>query len=142
MVPLRTASAHGALWCRLVVLALPFAVDDVGVEGLLRDVVCNGSLAFLLRQECRLRCVVDGNNGLRIWYLGGASRECFVVAQTVGAKCWNLQTHGLASSNGGRVINGLMTLNAIFWGNSVFLRPPQWHSTWVFIGNRGSTLSC
>jgi hypothetical protein len=57
-------------------------------------------------------------------------------------RCRNLQTHGLASSNGGRVKNGLMPVNAIYWGNSVFLRPPQRHSMGVFIGNRGSALPC
>jgi hypothetical protein len=32
----------------VVVLALPLAVDSVIFEGLLKDVVSNGSLAFLL----------------------------------------------------------------------------------------------
>ena len=33
--PLRTTGAHGAFWRRLVVLALPFVVDDIVVEDLL-----------------------------------------------------------------------------------------------------------
>jgi hypothetical protein len=110
--PLRTTGAHGAIWRRLIVLALPFAVDGVVVEGLLKDVICNGSLAILLRQEFRLRCVVEGSGGLRIRSLGGPSRECFVVARTVGAKCWNLLTRGQPSSNDGRMGNGLMLVNA------------------------------
>jgi hypothetical protein len=70
VVPLRTVSVHGAVGRRLVVMALPFAVDGIIFEGLLKDVVCNGSLAFLLRQVRCLRCVVDGSDDLRILSLG------------------------------------------------------------------------
>jgi hypothetical protein len=45
--PLKAAGARGALRRRQIVLALSFAVYCLIVEGLLRDVVCNGILAFL-----------------------------------------------------------------------------------------------
>jgi hypothetical protein len=82
------------------------------------------------------RCKRRRSNSLS-W---GASRECFVVARTVGAKCWNLLTHAQPSSNDGRMENSLMPVNTIYKGNNVCLRPPQRHSTGVFIGNRGSAL--
>jgi hypothetical protein len=48
----------------------------------------------------------------------------------------------LASLNGGRVENGLMRVDVVHLGNNVFLRPLQWHSAGVFVGNRGSALPC
>jgi hypothetical protein len=62
--PLRTVGACSALRRRQVVLALPFAVDCIIIEGLVRDVIYNGILAFLFSQKGRLRCIVDGSDGL------------------------------------------------------------------------------
>ena len=103
-----------------MVLALPLDVDGVIFEGLLKGVV-HKSLAFLLRKECCLRRVIDGGGGLRTFSLGGPSRGCFVVARTVGAKCWNLLIQGLqllelanlgtTKSNVGGEENSLMMLN-------------------------------
>jgi hypothetical protein len=69
--PLGAAGAHSTVGRRLVVLALPLAIDGIIFEGLLKDVVCNGSLAFLLHQECCLHSVVDGNSSLQTRSLGG-----------------------------------------------------------------------
>jgi hypothetical protein len=54
---------------------LSLVVDDVIFEGLLKGVVREG-FAFVLRQERRLRRVVDGSTGLRGCSLGG-HREVF-----------------------------------------------------------------
>jgi hypothetical protein len=48
----------------------------------------------------------------------------------------------LASSNVGRMENGLMRVVVVHMGNNVFLCSPQWHSAGVFIDNRGSALPC
>jgi hypothetical protein len=39
-------------------------------------------------------------------------------------------------------VNGLMPVNTIYWGNIVFSVPCNDTVTGVFIGNRGSGLSC
>jgi hypothetical protein len=65
------------------------------------DVVSEGFLAFLFSEKGCLRYIIDGSGGLRSCFLGGASREWFFEARTVGAKCWNLPTRGQANSNSG-----------------------------------------
>jgi hypothetical protein len=49
--PLRVAGARSALRRKQIILVLPFVVDCLIVEGLLRDVVHNGSLVFLFNQR-------------------------------------------------------------------------------------------
>jgi hypothetical protein len=85
-----------------IVLAMSVAVDGLILKGLMRDVISEGCLALLFSEKGRLRCIVDGNGGLRNCSLGGPSREWFFVAQTMAVKCWNLPTRGQANSNSGR----------------------------------------
>jgi hypothetical protein len=53
-----------------VILALSLAIDSVIFKGLLGGGVCEG-FAFLLCQECCLRCVVNGCGSLQSSSLGG-----------------------------------------------------------------------
>jgi hypothetical protein len=76
----RTVPSGGGM-----VLALSFAVDSVVFKGLLGGV--REGLAFLIRQKCCLRRVINGWGNLRISSLGG-HRGSFFIARTVGAKCW------------------------------------------------------
>jgi hypothetical protein len=59
-----------------VVLALSLAIDSVIFEGLLGGGAREG-FAFLLRQECCLRCIINGRDSLRGCSLGGHCRLFF-----------------------------------------------------------------
>jgi hypothetical protein len=132
---LGTASAHGVVGGG-VILALSLVVDSVIFEGLLGGVVREG-FAFLLRQECCLHRVIDGCGSLRGCSLGG-HRGLFFVAQTVGAKCWNLSFR-TSKSNGKRGRGFVMLTQGV--KATIFLSA-LWHSTRVFIGTRGTVRPC
>jgi hypothetical protein len=62
---LRAAGARGGLRRRHIVLVLPFAVDSLIVGSLLRNVVLNGSIAFLFSQKGCLLSFLFSQKGRR-----------------------------------------------------------------------------
>ena len=84
---LETAGAHSAIGGG-VILALSLAVDSVVFKGLL-GVVSVRALPFFSARSAAFAVSSMDAVAFEVSLLG-AITGCFFVAQTVGAKCWNL----------------------------------------------------
>jgi hypothetical protein len=100
-----------------------------------------GALPSFISQKGRLRYIVDGSGGLRICSLAGhlgnvyrntnSGRQMLLLANSWPAKLKQGENRKQFDANKHRVS-----------GQQCFLRPPQWYSTGVFVGNRGSAQPC